>query len=137
VQRNQAEFTILLIDIDNFKQVNDRWGHVVGDDVLVKTASIFQSMIRKQDLVGRWGGEEFLVIVPGPCEAEALAERVRREIAGSSYGHGKASFGITISIGVAFAKQSDQIDQILRKADQALYRAKLTKNTVSMESAEI
>jgi len=133
-QRNQSEFTIFLIDIDNFKQVNDRWGHSVGDYVLVKTASIFQSMIRKQDWVGRWGGEEFLFIVPGPCDAEVLAERVRSEIASSRYSHGAASFGITISIGVACAQQSDQIDQILKKADRALYRAKITKNAVSMES---
>ena len=133
VQRNKSEFTVFLIDIDNFKQVNDRWGHTVGDDVLVETASIFQSMIRKQDLVGRWGGEEFLFIVPGPCDAEALGERLRSEIANAKFGHGEASFGITISIGVASAKRSDQIDQILKKADQALYRAKLTKNTVNIE----
>jgi diguanylate cyclase (GGDEF)-like protein len=130
-QRNQSEFMVLLIDVDDFKQVNDRWGHAVGDEVLVKTASIFRSMVRKQDLVGRWGGEEFLLIVPGPCGAEALAERVRSEIANARYGYGAASFGITISIGVVCAKQSDQIDQILMKADQALYRAKLTKNTVN------
>jgi len=135
-QRNQSEFTVFLIDIDNFKQVNDRWGHTVGDDVLVKTASIFQSMIRKQDLVGRWGGEEFLFIVPGPCEAEALGERLRSEIAKARFRHRGASFGITISIGVASAGQSAQIDQILKKADQALYRAKLTKNTVSVELGE-
>lgn len=130
-QRSQSEFTVLLIDIDDFKQVNDNWGHSAGDDVLVKTASIFQSMIRKQDLVGRWGGEEFLIIVPGPCEAEVLAERVRREIANSEYSHGAASFGITISIGFTCANGSDQIDQILKNADKALYRAKLTKNAVS------
>ena len=135
-QRNNSEFTIFLIDIDNFKQVNDRWGHAVGDEVLTKTAGIFLSMIRKQDLVGRWGGEEFLFIVPGPCDAKALAERLRSKIANARYGHGKASFGITISIGVASAKQSDQLDQILKKADQALYKAKLTKNTVSLESEE-
>src|SRR5919108_5850752 len=80
-QRNQSEFSVLLIDIDNFKQVNDRWGHAVGDYVLVKTASVFQSIIRKHDWVGRWGGEEFLIILPGPCEAGYLAERVREEIA--------------------------------------------------------
>jgi len=131
VQRNDSEFSVLLIDIDNFKQVNDRRGHAVGDNVLVKTASIFQSMIRKQDWVGRWGGEEFLMILPGPCEAELLAERVRGEIANAKFSHGAASFGITVSIGVACAKQSDQIDQILKNADQALYKAKLTKNTVS------
>ena len=68
-QRNRSEFSVLLIDIDNFKQVNDRWGHAVGDYVLVKTASMFQSTIRKHDWVGRWGGEEFLIILPGPCDA--------------------------------------------------------------------
>jgi len=131
-QRNQGEFSVLLIDIDNFKQVNDRWGHDVGDHVLVKTASIFQAIIRKHDWVGRWGGEEFLIILPGPCDAEYLAERVRAEIAKSEYNHGAASFGITVSIGVASATQQDQIDQILKNADEALYRAKQTKNTVSV-----
>ena len=131
-QRNQGEFSVLLIDIDNFKQVNDRWGHAVGDYVLVKTASTFQTIIRKHDWVGRWGGEEFLIILPGPCDAEYLAERVRAEIAKSEYNHGAASFGITISIGVAGATQQDQIDQILKNADEALYRAKQTKNTVSV-----
>jgi diguanylate cyclase (GGDEF)-like protein len=132
-QRNQSEFSVLLIDIDNFKQVNDRWGHSVGDDVLVKTAGIFQSIVRKQDWIGRWGGEEFLMILPGSpyCDAESLAERVRSEIASSEYSYGVESFGITVSIGVACAKPSDQIDEILKKADQALYRAKRTKNAVS------
>jgi diguanylate cyclase (GGDEF)-like protein len=135
-QRNQGEFTVLLIDIDNFKQVNDRWGHAVGDDVLVKTADLFQSMIRKQDLVGRWGGEEFLIIVPGPCNARALAERVRREIASSKFSHGTTSFGITVSIGVARAKPPDRIDQILKNADTAVYKAKLTRNTVNIAEGE-
>ena len=131
-QRNQSEFTVFLIDIDDFKQVNDRWGHAVGDDVLSKTAGIFHSMIRKQDLVGRWGGEEFLIIVPGPCDSHALGERIRREIANANFSHGNASFGITVSIGVACAKSTDEIDQILRNADQALYQSKQTKNRVSM-----
>ena len=132
-QRTASEFSVFLIDIDNFKQINDRWGHMVGDRVLAKTAGIFQSMIRKQDLVGRWGGEEFLLILPGACEAEALAERVRSEIANTTFRDEEAAFGITVSVGVTCAKPSDQIDQILKKADQALYKAKLTKNTVSME----
>jgi diguanylate cyclase (GGDEF)-like protein len=131
-QRNQGEFTLLLIDIDDFKHVNDRWGHVTGDAVLTKTASLFQSMIRKQDLVGRWGGEEFLIIVPGPCDAVVLAERIRSEIAGMEYRHGTASFHITISIGIACANQTSLEDEILKKADDALYKAKSTKNAVSM-----
>jgi len=132
LQRNQSEFSVLLIDIDNFKQVNDRWGHAAGDYVLVKIAGIFQSIIRKHDWVGRWGGEEFLIILPGPCDVVYLAERVRGEIANSEFSHGATSFGITVSIGVACAKQADQIDQILKNADEALYMAKLTKNTVSV-----
>ena len=131
-QRSQAEFTVLLMDIDNFKKVNDRWGHAIGDSVLVKTASLFQSMIRKQDLIGRWGGEEFLMIVPGVCDASGLAERVRSEIANATYNHATAPFHITISIGVVCAKPSDELEQILRKADSALYKSKRTKNTVSI-----
>ena len=131
-QRHAGEFTVLLIDIDKFKQVNDRWGHATGDDVLVKTASIFQSMIRKQDLVGRWGGEEFLIVVPGPCDAKALAERVRCEIAKATFQRGAVSFGITVSIGAVCAQGSDPIDQVLKSADQALYQSKRTRNKVSM-----
>jgi diguanylate cyclase (GGDEF)-like protein len=131
-QRTQGEFSVLLIDIDNFKKVNDRWGHSIGDHVLAKTAHLFQSMIRKQDLVGRWGGEEFLIIVPGVCDGKVLAERVRSEIANATYSCGIEVFGITISIGVVCAKPADEIDQILRRADEALYQSKRFKNTVSI-----
>ena len=137
-QRSQGEFAVLLIDIDNFKQVNDRWGHAVGDHALVKTAGIFQSMIRKEDWVGRWGGEEFLMIVPGSphCDAEPLAERVRSEIAKSEYSNSDTSFGVTVSIGVACANQTSTVDEILKRADDALYRAKITKNAVSIGTRE-
>jgi len=133
-QRIQGEVFVLMIDIDNFKQVNDRWGHTVGDEVLAKTASLFQSMIRKQDLVGRWGGEEFLVVVPGPCAAAALAERMRSETAATEYRNGTAAFHITVSIGIACASQSSLGDEILKRADAALYKAKITKNTVTFAS---
>jgi diguanylate cyclase (GGDEF)-like protein len=131
-QRNEGEFFVLLIDIDDFKQVNDRWGHSVGDHVLTRTAEVFQSMLRKQDWVGRWGGEEFLVIVPGPCDGDALAERIRCEVAVSKYWQAGESFHITVSIGVACANQTNTVDEILKKADDALYLAKKTKNAVSV-----
>lgn len=133
-RRNHTEFSVLLIDLDRFKQVNDRWGHAVGDHVLLETARFFQSMIRKQDWVGRWGGEEFLMIVPisAPDEARILAERLRTGIAGLYYTHGSASFCITVSIGVTRANEKDEIDEILKKADMALYAAKQTRNTVSV-----
>jgi diguanylate cyclase (GGDEF)-like protein len=131
-QRSDGEFAVLLIDLDNFKQVNDRWGHLVGDYVLAKTASIFQSVLRKQDWVGRWGGEEFLIVLPGACDAKVLGERVRCEVASTEYRHSGASFGLTISIGISCGRKTDTIDQILKKADEALYKAKRTKNAVSV-----
>jgi diguanylate cyclase (GGDEF)-like protein len=133
-QRHENEFLVLLIDIDNFKQVNDRWGHSVGDHVLVKTAGIFKSLLRKQDWVGRWGGEEFLVISPGSpdCDPRSLAERVRGKIADAEYRHGNTTFHITVSVGVACANQTSVMDEILKKADEALYRAKRTKNAISV-----
>ena len=85
----------------------------------------------------RWGGQEFLIILPGPSDAEYLAERVQSDIDNSEYNHGDASFGITVSIGVACARQPDQIDQILKNADDALYNAKLTKNTVSLSKVNM
>lgn len=133
-QRHEGEFSILLVDIDDFKEVNDHWGHAVGDEVLVRTASLFQSMIRKQDLVGRWGGEEFLFIVPGPCDAKVLAERIRSEIARAEYNQENATFHITISIGIACAVSTSHADEILKKADDALYHAKVTKDTVRVAS---
>jgi diguanylate cyclase (GGDEF)-like protein len=91
-------------------------------------------MIRKQDLVGRWGGEEFLFIVPGPCEAEILAERIRSAIARAEYSQGNSMFHITVSIGIACGNQTSLADEILKKADDALYHAKATKNTVRVAS---
>lgn len=135
IQRKPDVFSVLLIDIDHFKQVNDRWGHSIGDDVLVKAAAIFQSMIRKEDWVGRWGGEEFLIIVPGSNEVAALAERVRSEVSDTVFRAGSRSFGITISVGIAVAKESDRLDEILRRADEALYQSKQTRNTVTTASS--
>jgi diguanylate cyclase (GGDEF)-like protein len=131
-QRNAGEFSVLLIDVDDFKQVNDRWGHAVGDHVLARTAQKFQSMLRKQDWVGRWGGEEFLVIVPGRCDGEVLAERIRCEVERSEYRQAGEAFHITVSIGVACANQTNTIDEILKQADDALYQAKNTKNAIRL-----
>jgi diguanylate cyclase (GGDEF)-like protein len=134
LQRLGGEFSVLLIDIDNFKQVNDLWGHAMGDFVLAETARLFQEMIRKQDWVGRWGGEEFLMILPGSSltEAASLAERVRSDIAAREYRQGTASLRITISMGVACAAGADRIDQVLKKADDALYTSKANKNIITV-----
>jgi diguanylate cyclase (GGDEF)-like protein len=134
MQRQGGEFSVLLIDIDNFKQVNDLWGHAMGDFVLAETARLFQRMVRKQDWVGRWGGEEFLLILPGSSlnDAASLAERIRMEIAAWEYRHGAAALHITLSIGIACAAGADRIDRILKKADDALYTSKVDKNTITV-----
>ena len=77
-----------------------------------------------------------MIILPGECDAEVLAERIRREIANSKFSHRAGSFSITVSIGVTSVQQSDEIDQILKKADDALYQAKRTRNTVSVAKAK-
>ena len=132
-QRNQGEFSILLIDLDNFKQINDNHGHAAGDIVLIKTAQIFQSAIRRQDIIGRWGGEEFLMILPATSipNTQILAERLRSDISEVEFDETTIPIQLTISIGVASSRGCVSIDEILKKADDALYRAKATKNATN------
>ncbi len=134
-QRNKGKFSILLIDLDNFKLVNDKYGHAIGDFVLIKTAQIFLSIIRKQDIVGRWGGDEFLIILPDTTieNTEILAERLRSEILATEFKDWNDlndSVKITLSLGIASSNPSESMDVILKKADDALYIAKATKNKI-------
>jgi diguanylate cyclase (GGDEF)-like protein len=114
--------TVIFLDIDNFKSYNDTFGHVSGDVVLQKTADIIKNSIRTVDIAGRFGGEEFVIILPGTKEegAVAVAERIRKSIETYPFPHRK----ITASFGIALAKNSDSIDSLLERADQALYQAK-------------
>lgn len=134
IQRNKSEFSILLIDLDNFKKINDEHGHATGDSVIIKVAQIFISTIRKQDFVGRWGGDEFLMIFPNTTAqgAQILAERLRKEFSGTEFRYSNTTVRITLSIGVASSKDSDLMDTILKKADDAMYAAKARKDAVSL-----
>ena len=127
-QRYENALSILMIDIDHFKRINDTYGHKFGDVVLQKIANIFQSTLRDVDIAGRIGGEEFAILLPETCIEEALdvAERLRTEVAGASVQFDQATaIQFTISIGIA-AKQSrnEQLDDLLSFADKALYEAK-------------
>jgi len=125
-KRQGSKLSIGLCDIDHFKQVNDRYGHKAGDDVLCCFVKTIQNILRPYDLVGRYGGEEFLLIVPeavGSC-GEGIYERVRAKIAGSKMSTGSIEVNITISIGVARLKGHETADEMLATADAALYRAK-------------
>jgi len=121
--RNQESCSVILIDIDYFKSVNDTYGHVVGDLVLVEFAKILSSHIRASDVVGRWGGEEFLIILPHTTaqKAKELAEKLRKLI--ESFNFSKVATK-TASFGVAEFKSGMSIEQLIDKADKALYKSK-------------
>jgi two-component system, cell cycle response regulator len=116
---------VLLIDIDHFKLVNDTHGHAVGDAVLKKTADIVRQTVREYDSVGRYGGEELMVVVPRCTLRDALhlAERLRKSVAREPIRTPLAQVPLTISIGVAVGRKQSA-EALLRAADDALYRAK-------------
>lgn len=124
-KRYNQDLSVILLDIDHFKRVNDLFGHGVGDSVLVGMATILQDSIRETDTIGRWGGEEFLIILPqtGHKQAFEVAEKIRQAISSKQFtvaGHLTASFGVT-----RFIPEESEED-VLARADTALYEAKNT-----------
>jgi diguanylate cyclase (GGDEF)-like protein len=119
-----APLSVLMLDIDDFKKVNDIYGHQVGDEVLTKTAQVLRSQVRLGDTVGRWGGEEFLLILPKADEKDAarVAERIRKAIAAIHALPNDRSF--TASFGVARVAPGETFDDFYRRVDSALYEAK-------------
>jgi diguanylate cyclase (GGDEF)-like protein len=117
----------VILDIDHFKRINDSHGHAVGDVVLRHFAQVAQSILRDGDVLARWGGEEFLLVLPtdSAASAEALAQRLRERTAATSIAlpHGGA-VTITVSIGVAALCEGELTSAVLERADAALYRAK-------------
>lgn len=124
--REQAQGALLIIDADNFKAVNDRYGHDRGDEALVKIAAAIKSMLRAPDLVGRLGGEEFGVFLPGasPEQAERVAERIRLTVNEAEFTPGGARHDLTVSVGGAVFEQKLPFADLFRLADQQLYAAK-------------
>ena len=127
-RRYKSALSCVLIDIDHFKSINDRFGHNVGDQVLRALAERFSQNLREVDLAARYGGEEFAILLPQTPKVGAVivAERIANRVRGEGYGMEGASFSVTVSIGVACSADidSENPDDLVRAADTALYLAK-------------
>jgi len=125
--RHETSLSLLLLDIDHFKKVNDTYGHPTGDEVLRRVAVILKASARKIDIVARYGGEEFTIVLEGTDRAGAfqLAERIRQEVAQQSFASPQGAFQVTLSIGVAcYPDDARDKAEIIARADQSLYAAK-------------
>lgn len=125
LKRYGWKFGILFVDIDHFKAVNDTYGHVRGDEVLKMVGTTLLRSVRSFDVVGRWGGEEFLAIIANVDHAEihAFAERMRTLVEHSQL-PGERPVRVTVSIGATIARDGDAVEDLVRRADELLYRSK-------------
>jgi two-component system cell cycle response regulator len=136
-EREGTPVGVVMVDLDHFKSVNDNYGHFTGDAVLCESARRMQSTIRQYDAIGRYGGEEFLVMLPG-CDEQTsfnLAERMRKHLAQGLMCLNESAIGVTASFGatVAMPGQVWTPESLIRKADEALYLAKrLGRNRVEV-----
>lgn len=134
-RENQHVFSLLVVDIDHFKNINDTYGHPIGDLVLGNLAGLLQSVSRSTDVVARYGGEEFVIILPD-CDREqasVTAERYRSQVASADWGE----YNITVSIGAATVSQEDTDQSLFQKADKALYASKTGGRNRVTHAAEL
>jgi len=125
-ERAGTNLCVALIDIDNFKRINDSYGHQVGDIVLVHLVAIIRETIRTHDLIGRYGGEEFLLLLPDSRLEEAMSvmTRLQQCLARKPISWGNQRLLVTFSAGLAARMAREQVDALIRRADEALYEAK-------------
>lgn len=125
-QRERIPLCVLMADLDHFKQVNDNYGHQSGDMVLRETSERIKSSLRDFDLVGRYGGEEFMILLVNTTldTAGLIAERIRLNIKDSPFPTISESINVTISMGIAAAGEADTVETLVERADNALYNAK-------------
>lgn len=122
-KRGKQKLSLAMIDIDHFKKFNDTYGHLVGDEVLYELAQNLQETIRRYDVLARFGGEEFLVLLPETSitKAKIATERMRNGLDRSPK---LKKYGVTVSIGVTEYKEGDTMKKMIKRADKALYSAK-------------
>lgn len=140
-RRTGVPLALILVDIDHFKRVNDTYGHLVGDQVLAQVAATLRGQLRDYDVVGRFGGEEFVVLLPGADvhEARRVAERLRTRVGRMVVAAEQATVAVTVSAGVAIMSiHGDDLIELLAAADLALYRAKeLGRDRICLPAAPL
>ncbi|MBU0808991.1 sensor domain-containing diguanylate cyclase [Pseudomonas spirodelae] len=137
-RRNQSALCVLMLDLDNFKQLNDSQGHMAGDEMLRRFASHLRNTVRKSDIICRWGGEEFILLLKDttPEQARELAEKIIQQTEQSSIRFNDVDLQITTSIGLAHLQADESLEQVITRADRALYRAKQSgRNRLCEETA--
>ncbi len=125
-RRYGREFVVAIADLDDFKQINDRFGHQAGDDALVAIANTLRRELRTQDVIVRWGGEEFLFILPETSleNGSMVLDRMRKIVAALDIESGRHRLRVSMTFGVAGAGAADEIDALVKAADEALYEGK-------------
>jgi diguanylate cyclase (GGDEF)-like protein len=126
VDQGAKPFTLIMVDVDNFKQINDEYGHDGGDFVLVNLAHLINLCLRKSDIVSRWGGDEFLVILPETplLSGQMVAEKIKNRITTSPFIFQERDIAVSVTLGVAQCDHFVGVGSSIRKADQALYIGK-------------
>jgi diguanylate cyclase (GGDEF)-like protein/PAS domain S-box-containing protein len=137
VERDGQPLSLLLLDLDRFKDINDQYGHNVGDEVLAEMVRRLLQVLRKSDLPGRWGGEEFIVLLRGDAGAAlCAAERVRRVVADTPFDTSHGPVVVTLSGGCASYRQGDSLSSLVGRADKGLYAAKRGGRNRIMDASE-
>jgi len=125
-ERTGEPLSVVMLDIDHFKKVNDSYGHLIGDQVISSLANLLKQQLRKTDIIGRYGGEEFLLILPDCNQEQAfgLVEQMRQSFASLPFSFDYQNFHCTFSAGISQSKATDETDQLIDQADKALYSSK-------------
>lgn len=139
-KRTKNPLSLLMVDIDHFKKINDLHGHLVGDQILAKVGDLIKNSVRHENIACRYGGEEFAIILrsTGPLAAEQVAERIRKSIEESAMVSGTISINITVSIGIATYDHSNfqTFEELVKFADELLYESKLNgRNRTTLKKA--
>lgn len=137
LKKKHSYISLLIIDLDNFKNINDNYGHNAGDEILKQLSNILKHNIRDIDIATRWGGDEFVITLHGVNKKEAfnIADRIKRHIHRHDFYYNNTLFKITASIGIASIGNKMDINAFIDLADKALYKAKTNKNSVAFWDA--